>query len=81
MSQLKKELKNFISGHQTENTWTLSELDEVVLSRKYASKQVPKGRRKKPTTAALADGGYLLQTGRATERKERVEEQRVKEGE
>ena len=46
---------------------------------KYAGKQVPKGRRKKLTTAAVADGDYLLQKEREAEEKERAEEERVKE--
>ena len=45
---------------------------------KYAGKQVPKGRRKKLTTATVADGDYLLQKEREAEEKERAEEERVK---
>ena len=82
-SPLKKGLKNFISrlAHQTNIACTRSELDKIKLGdihTKYAGKQVPKGRRKKLTTATVADGDYLLQKEREAEEKERAVEERVK---
>ena len=82
-SPLKKGLKNFISrlAHQTDIAWTRSKLDKIELSdirTKYSGKQVPKGQRKKLTTATVADGDYLLQKEREAEEKERAEEERVK---
>lgn len=80
---LKKGLKNFISrlAHQTDIAWTRFELDKIELGdvrTKYASKQVPKGRSKKLTTATVADGDYLLQEKREADGEERAEEERVK---
>ena len=83
-SPLKKGLKNFISrlAHQTEIAWTRSELDKIELSdirTTYAGKRVPKGQRKKLTTAVIADADYLSQKEKEAEEKEWVEEQRVRE--
>ena len=77
-------MKNFISrlAHQTEIAWTRSELDKIELSdicTTYVGKRVPKGQRKKLTTAVIADADYLLQKEKEAEEKERVEEQRVRE--
>ena len=77
-------MKNFTPqlAHQAGIEWTRSELDKIELSdirTQYAGKQVPKGRRKKLTTAVIANADYLLQKEREGEEKERVEEQRAKE--
>ena len=66
---------------QTNIAWTRSGLNKIELSdirTKHAGKQVPRGRRKKFTTATVAYGDYLLQEEREEEEKERVEEERVK---